>query len=320
MAMAEGQYGGSLGYLYRLRMYVDEVGVNHGANYSTVRIQLHMTRVNGAGGTIYNNSATPWSANVNGTAYSGGASWNLSGGQTKVLLDTYQDVGHNPDGSYTVGFSGYHNAQNSPYVTDAGASGSQALTTINRYTSISAWSSTAVGVDNVSLNIATAHTCDILEVSKDNGATYANVVTSPFSNKTFTVSGLNPATTYNFKARVRRQDSGLWTYTGTVTAKTLGYAAFLTHTQSPITDVGFTVNVLTDVGINELEYKFNGGSWIPIVITPGNTFTYYIGNLASDTDHTIQTRIKRTDSGLWTESTIDTVRTLVQNKFFSEDY
>lgn len=58
-----------------------------------------------------------------------------------------------------------------------------------------------------------------------------------------------------------------------------------------------TVKWNADASVDWVQYSINGGNWID---TAGLTYT--IGGLAPNTAYNIRTRIRRADSGLWTES------------------
>lgn len=59
-----------------------------------------------------------------------------------------------------------------------------------------------------------------------------------------------------------------------------------------------TVRWNADANVDWLQYSLNGGSWTN---TSGHP-TYTINNLSPGTQYSIRTKIRRTDSGLWTES------------------
>lgn len=75
------------------------------------------------------------------------------------------------------------------------------------------------------------------------------------------------------------------------------YANITTHYINNIGINRVGVSWGTDVGVDWLQYSLNGGGWTD---TSGNP--YYVGGLAPNTAYNIRTRVRRTDSGLWTES------------------
>lgn len=74
-----------------------------------------------------------------------------------------------------------------------------------------------------------------------------------------------------------------------------------------------------DVGCDAVQYRINGGSWVG---TSGLNYT--VSGLTPNTNYSIQTRIKRTESQLWTESgilsfkTVNYARVLTANNFNSD--
>lgn len=59
-----------------------------------------------------------------------------------------------------------------------------------------------------------------------------------------------------------------------------------------------------DVACDWISYKLNGGNWIDA----GGT-TFYINNLAPNTQYSVKIKVRRKDSGLWTESSTKYVTT-----------
>ena len=80
------------------------------------------------------------------------------------------------------------------------------------------------------------------------------------------------------------------------------YANFTSHTAtSEINKI--TVNYTADVKYKAQQYSLNGGPW-----TDTTAGSYNLTGLTPDTSYTIKTSIKRSDSNLWTTSTI-TIKT-----------
>lgn len=77
------------------------------------------------------------------------------------------------------------------------------------------------------------------------------------------------------------------------------YANFTEHYSSAKTISTITVQWNTDAVCDALQYSLNGGAWTGI----GYSTTYTLTGLSPNTAYTIRTRVKRTDSQLWTEST-----------------
>ena len=66
----------------------------------------------------------------------------------------------------------------------------------------------------------------------------------------------------------------------------------------------FAINVGTDVPVDSIQYSLNGGAW-----TETSTNPYIVSGLTPNTNYNIRTRVKRTDSQLWTESALVYVTT-----------
>ena len=75
------------------------------------------------------------------------------------------------------------------------------------------------------------------------------------------------------------------------------YANITSHSISHIGINKVGVSYATDVGTDWLQYSLNGGAWTDVGGNP-----YYVGGLTPGTAYNIRSRVRRTDSGLWTES------------------
>lgn len=89
--------------------------------------------------------------------------------------------------------------------------------------------------------------------------------------------------------------SGVWTYNCDHIPR---YAKFTQHYVKSKTLNTVTMYWSADVAVSAWQHSINGGAWQDC--NGGNT--YVISNLAPNTTYNIRTRIKRSDSGLWTES------------------
>lgn len=76
------------------------------------------------------------------------------------------------------------------------------------------------------------------------------------------------------------------------------YANFTKHYIESTTEDSITVYWNSDANCNGLQYSLNGGSWTDVSGWP----SYTIKGLKGGTSYNVRTRIKRSDSGLWTES------------------
>lgn len=89
--------------------------------------------------------------------------------------------------------------------------------------------------------------------------------------------------------------SGSWTYDCDHLNR---YANFTQHYIQSRTMNTITVYWNADASCDYLQYSLNGGGWTDTSGYP----TYVISGLQPNTNYNIRTRIRRADSGLWTES------------------
>ncbi len=75
------------------------------------------------------------------------------------------------------------------------------------------------------------------------------------------------------------------------------YAKITSHSVSSTGLNSITINWSADSNCDAVQYSLNGGAW-----TGTNGTTYTIGGLSPNTSYRIKTRVRRTDSQLWTES------------------
>ena len=93
------------------------------------------------------------------------------------------------------------------------------------------------------------------------------------------------------------QDAGVTMYCSQLPR----YANFTSHNVS--TELNkINVSYSTDSNYSAQQYKLDGGSW-----TDCSAGSYSLSGFTPESIHTIQTRIQRADSGLWSESSIATV-------------
>lgn len=88
------------------------------------------------------------------------------------------------------------------------------LDTIPRYANFTSHSISSTGLNSINVNWSADSNCDSVQYSLNGGSWVATSGTS------YTISGLNPNTSYSIKTRIRRVDSGLWTESGTITGAT----------------------------------------------------------------------------------------------------
>ena len=96
---------------------------------------------------------------------------------------------------------------------------------------------------NVDVTWGASHTCDALWYSTDNGATWVGVNGYP----TFRISGLSAGKTYNFKVRVKRQDTQELGVSGTVQKTMYNYPYMTSMPDFTIGDA-FTLKLYNPLG------------------------------------------------------------------------
>ena len=89
------------------------------------------------------------------------------------------------------------------------------------------------------------------------------------------------------------------------------YLAFTGHSTRARTINSISINWSTDSARDWTQYSLNGGTWTDAndTLSGTNSGYYTISNLNPNTTYTVKTRCRRTDSGLWTESSTLTITT-----------
>lgn len=83
------------------------------------------------------------------------------------------------------------------------------------------------------------------------------------------------------------------------------YATITSHKLKSSTTTSLTVEWSADSKIDEVQYSTDGTTWNPTsgtISSDGLSGTYTINNLEPNTKYNIKTRVKRSESQLWTES------------------
>lgn len=160
---------------------------------------------------VYLNTSATYLSVQGGSRFTVGSSWSAG---DHVLWEGTYTVSHNSDGTGSFGFTA---TISSTYLLSGTASGTITLPTIPRYASITSFSVSKRDETSVKFNWSANATCDYAWYSKNGGSSWSAL---PSNN---IVSGLSANTSYNFKLRVRRQDSQLTTDSGTYTQSTYNY-------------------------------------------------------------------------------------------------
>lgn len=188
------------------------------ANSSTVTAYLDFKKSSA--------STAPTSGTFGGYININGSTQNLSLRTKFPIDDSWVNVGshactvaHNSDGTKSIYITAYGAISGTTFSMSPYTKSGIALDNIPRYAAIRSFTSTAVTQTSVTMQAATDVTCKKYEYKINNGA-YQTA-----SGSTFTISGLAPNTSYSFRCRVTRSDSGLTTESSVYTVKTLPIAS-----------------------------------------------------------------------------------------------
>ena len=181
------------------------------SNSSNIDATLYIRRTDG-----YTTTGTfSGRINIAGQEQTANVHTSVGSGWVGIVSIFGKKIQHNNDGKGSCGISGSCNGPTGTSLAGAVVSGSgtAVLDTIPRYASIS-HSLNSTGLTNIKMNWSSDSTCDLLQYSL-NGGGWVTVSGNPY-----TISGLNPNTTYRVRTRVRRKDSQLYSQTGELSVKT----------------------------------------------------------------------------------------------------
>ena len=226
--MASCSGNGSRGH-HKFTLNVNETYVSDASNnYSDVAWSLVLSPI--TSGYDWNHSSTvpvTYSVNVNG-AVSSGNIMKYDGSSTVSVASGSTRVYHNNDGTKSIGFSFSVSSIDKSYLPgSASGSGSMNLTTIARYLTITKHKLKETSPTRLTIEWATNVARDKTQYSL-NGGSWADASDTIISNTSgyYTISGLNPNTSYTVKTRLRRTDSGLYTESDVLNLKTTGQTAY----------------------------------------------------------------------------------------------
>ena len=154
-------------------------------------------------------------------------------GTTHVYTKNGTRVNHNTssgNGSISLGCSMAFSFAGINYVSGSGTAN---MDWIPRYAT-SNQSLSSKTLNTITMNWSSDNTCDYIWYSKDNGSTWTGIDISDGKSGSYTITGLEPATTYNIKTRVRRKDSQLTTDSSALSVTTYDIAKI---TEAPATVV-----------------------------------------------------------------------------------
>lgn len=151
--------------------------------------------------------------------------------KTETIVNGTFTVPHNSDGTKTIdySFSVTDNANQSFTSGNASASGTLSLSTIPRYLSINSINISSVTETSAIINWITSEAASEILYSLDNGVSWINsnthgeIVSDDKKSGFFNVYNLSENTTYNFKIKAKRSDSGLYTESAANALTTYSY-------------------------------------------------------------------------------------------------
>lgn len=263
--------GGASGkpeYGVRLRYKANSNSATTNKTNITVQLQVRTTS------SSYNTYGPNQTTTIQGTALSAKAISKFTVNSWVTFGERTFDVEHDSDGTKTITLSGSFTttATTSSYGQYALKSGSVSasveLPTIPRYAAITAFSLSRT-INTITMSYSVDSTIDSTQYSLNDGSW----TTYPSDG---IITGLNPATTYNVKIRVKRTDSQLWTTSDNKSITTYDYAKI---TEAPNIDIG---NSATVKYTNPGEYTtavgiYNTAGSVEIAAyrsTSGGTYTF----------------------------------------------
>lgn len=198
---------------------VTETSTSAANNTSTLSIKLVLKRPY----SISSSATKTAKCTINGTTYSW--SGTIGGSGDKTLISQTQTVKHNDDGTKTINISASITLEitwDGSNIGTISGSGTMALTNIARYATVSQTLS-AKTETTIIMNWTSDSTIDYIWYSSNNGSTWTGYNTPDGKSGSYTISGLNPNTTYKVKTRVRRKDNQLTTDSAALSVETYAY-------------------------------------------------------------------------------------------------
>lgn len=139
----------------------------------------------------------------------------------------------------------------------------------------------------------------------NNNTITSGTITIPSSN-----SAGDGSITVSFRAGVGTSQSYNINGSGTWSLDRIPRYATITQTLASKTETEITINWKTDSQPDGIWYSLNNGStWIGVYSSTATSGTYTISNLSANTSYNILTRVKRADSGLYSQTSTLAVTT-----------
>ena len=241
----------------------------------------------------YSGSGAALGYSINGTNYTSSVTSIPVNSERTLGTATVSYIHDNNTGAYTA----FASATCSSVWSGLGSSAtttSFALPTIPRYATITSFYISALTEYTATFVVTADVAIDYVQYSLSGGGWVDS------GNQV--ISNLMPSTQYSLATRVRRTDSQQWTTSTTIyfTTNALRYATITAFSLAVPNVLGrLIVNWNADVAVDSLYYSINGGTWIA-----ASGLSFNIDGLTNATQHSVKIKIRRQDSGLWTESSL----------------
>ena len=178
------------------------------------------------------------------------------------------DITHNSDGTKSIAFSVAFSTSAGSYMPGSiSISNSIKLTDIPRYTQIHA-SVSNVGLNSIGVRWTTDDNISVMRYRLNSGSWVDVETDMNASSGQFTISGLNPNTTYNIDLDAKRRDSGLWSFSA-------GKGASFSRTTKDIARIS-SYNSSTNLGDSyTIKYTNPSGAKVQVGIYDADSINYY---------------------------------------------
>lgn len=255
-------YDGDYGDKYELKLEAYEDSISTTANTSKVTAYLYLRRTDSSSSGAYNNDGTPWTITIDGTQYSGNSTWDTRNSTGfKLIGSASKTITHNSDGSKSISMSGTHvgnSASGSSKMGNASGTGTFKLTDIPRYANFTVQQIDSKGLNWIKVKWATDKEINSTQYSL-NGGPWTNLDNWSNTGSTFTISNLEPNTSYSIRIRVNV--NGLDTISNELTTSTydIGKISSISNfehggsTSISITNPsGSTLNLVMKIGSTQI--------------------------------------------------------------------
>lgn len=215
--MASWSATGSINANYRLELNVWENWTS-ADNYSSVHWEVILRST---GNYSFNTIGSTIVVNVDGEVYNAYSQKSLNAGGAITIASGDKNVWHNADGTKSIYCSASYSQSTSAYYTPGGMScgGWIDLTHIPRYANFTQHYISARSINTISVHWEADSSVSAWQHSI-NGGSWQDCN----GGNTYAISNLNPNTTYYIRTRIKRNDSGLWTESGNISATTYDIA------------------------------------------------------------------------------------------------